>query len=425
MKEGLTLLLLTAAGPLSLFAQNIDIAEESVRRNKRDVEVRFELETTPKTLKNRYKTEVTPYLYAGTDTLRLPPVEVFGKIRYKRERQEQALAGNPRWALSSRQTMEGTPYRYFAAAPYERWMRTASLGIACRTIGCGCDCYDGDRVVAERIPVYVAPVPYLSDRPAEPEKFEVVDARKRWNFDREEIKVIFPVSKTELLLTEYGNQAALDKIIAGIRGLEGLDTLRLSGVEITGFASPEGSEAFNASLGQGRVEALRDYIRSRVPELEEEDFELINGVENWDGLRQKVAASDLPFRQAVLDIIDNESGEARKRALRKLDGGRPYAYLLRHYYPELRNACYIALYYDVLGDRAADAVNAANADIRAGRYAEALERLEPYRTDERAWNPIGVCCMMLEREEEAIEWFEKAVEAGQGEIPLRNLEQLK
>ena len=204
MKEGLTLLLLTAAGPLSLFAQNIDIAEESVRRNKRDVEVRFELETTPKTLKNRYKTEVTPYLYAGTDTLRLPPVEVFGKIRYKRERQEQALAGNPRWALSSRQTMEGTPYRYFAAAPYERWMRTASLGIACRTIGCGCDCYDGDRVVAERIPVYVAPVPYLSDRPAEPEKFEVVDARKRWNFDREEIKVIFPVSKTELLLTEYG-----------------------------------------------------------------------------------------------------------------------------------------------------------------------------------------------------------------------------
>ena len=425
MKDGLKLLLFTAVWPLSLPAQNIYVSGESVRRRQGDVEVRFDLKTTPETLKNRYKMELTPYLYRGTDTLRLPPAEVFGKIRYRRERQEQALAGNPRWALSSRQMMEGTPYRYFAAVPYERWMRTASLGIACRTIGCGCDCYDGNKVVAENIRVYVAPTPYLSDASAEPAQFEVVDARRRWAFDREEIKVIFPVSKTELLLTEYGNQAALDKIIAGIRKIEGIDTLRLHGVEITGFASPEGSEAFNASLGEGRVKALRDYIRSRAPELADEDFELINGVENWEGLRRTVAASDMPGRQKVLDIIDRESGEARKRALRQLDGGRPYAYMLRHYYPELRNASYIALYYDVLDDRGADAVNAANAAIREGRYAEALKMLEPYGNDARAWNSIGVCCMMLEREEEAIEWFEKAAEAGQGETPRKNLEQLK
>lgn len=46
--------------------------------------------------------------------------------------------------------------------------------------------------------------------------------------------------------------------------------------------------------------------------------------------------------------------------------------MLKNFYPELRNACYVAVYYDVLNDVAADAINAANTQIRAGKYAEAL-----------------------------------------------------
>lgn len=98
--------------------------------------------------------------------------------------------------------------------------------------------------------------------------------------------------------------------------------------------------------------------------------------------------------------------------------------MLKEFYPGLRNACYVSVYYDVLGDKAADAVNAANGLIRAGKYSEALEMLLEYRKDDRTFNSIGVCYMMLEDEEEAISWFEKALQAGYTEAE-GNLKQLK
>ena len=108
----------------------------------------------------------------------------------------------------------------------------------------------------------------------------------------------------------------------------------------------------------------------------------------------------------------------------KLAGGKPYRYMLREFYPELRNACYISVYYDVLGDKGADAVNEANALIREGKYDEALAVLLEWKEDARAYNSIGVCYMMLEEDEEAARWFEKAIEAGNAEA-ARNLEQIR
>lgn len=93
------------------------------------------------------------------------------------------------------------------------------------------------------------------------------------------------------------------------------------------------------------------------------DFQLINGVENWDDLRRMVAASDMECRDEVLAVLDNDAGNDRKVALQRLAGGKPYRYMLKNFYPELRNACYVAVYYDVLNDVAADAINAANTQI--------------------------------------------------------------
>ena len=55
---------------------------------------------------------------------------------------------------------------------------------------------------------------------------------------------------------------------------------------------------------------------------------------------------------------------------------------------------------------------------------KALEILSKYESDSRAWNSIGACMMQLERVEEAITWFEKAIEAGSAEA-RENLKYLK
>ena len=90
----------------------------------------------------------------------------------------------------------------------------------------------------------------------------------------------------------------------------------------------------------------------------------------------------------------------------------------------MRKACYIAVYYDELADVAAADINKANELIRQSQPAEALEILKNHEGDSRAWNSIGASMIMLERVEEAIYWFEKAIEAGSTEAQ-ENIQYLK
>ena len=271
----------------------------------------------------------------------------------------------------------------------------------------------------------VADGPVVEEALPEERHYTVVEAKKRWEFRKRNMQVFFPVGKWVLDEDAYGNRETLDEIMAAIRRIMSSGQMELAGVEITGFASPEGGVLLNRQLGQRRAEALRDYVRGEEPSLTEGHFMLVNGVENWDGLRELVVASGMEYRDEVLAILDDEDVEGgRKAALMKLEGGKPYRYMLRELYPKLRNACYIAVYYDVLGDRAADAVNAANGLIREGKYDEALALLLEWQEDARAYNSIGVCYMMLEEEEEALRWFEKAQAAGCPEA-LENIKQLR
>lgn len=400
----------------------VTIGNESVCRQKSNVVVTFDVISLPKSLKNNYKMVITPYLSNGTDTMRLPQVEVYGKVRYKRERQEASLLGNGNWTLPERAIFEGGKYAYRVITPYKPWMRTAAFAVDKRIVGCGCDCYDSTQELTDN--VVIPPLtPIVEPVEQQAEKYEVSEVHKRWEFERE-LRVFFPVAKTGLNENLYDNKVVLDCIIRGILEIEKMECLRLNEVEITGFASPEGELKFNILLGEKRAEALREYVENKVKGLGHAKFHLVNGEENWEGLCGMVAESNLEYKREVLDIIDQKKGNERKNALRKLDGGRVYKYILRHFYPRLRNACYVAVYYDMLVDRAADVINAANKEIGAGRYDEALALLMPYAEDKRAWNSIGVCHMMLDDDTSAIEWFEKAVKAG-NETARKNLEQLR
>ena len=86
------------------------------------------------------------------------------------------------------------------------------------------------------------------------------------------MKVIFQVGRTELQPDRYGNQKVLDEIMAGVEKLRGMEKYQFSGVEINGFASPEGGLELNTRLGQKRAERLQEYIQSQMPDLTSDDF---------------------------------------------------------------------------------------------------------------------------------------------------------
>lgn len=59
--------------------------------------------------------------------------------------------------------------------------------------------------------------------------------------------------------------------------------------------------------------------------------------EDWGGLLAAVAASSLPGKARVEDVIGRYSGDReREAAIRELDNGQTYRLLLKDFYPPLR-----------------------------------------------------------------------------------------
>ena len=147
------------------------------------------------------------------------------------------------------------------------------------------------------------------------------------------------------------NRAALAHFTEAIR--EALEQGTLNRVVIRAGASPDGSQQANERLSQYRVDSLAAYLMrtTGIPAgmLVKESV----GIQ-WERLRELVAASTMPSRDEVLLILDREpvwSFDAqgrvvgsRKQSLMQLHGGRPYNYMLQHFFPELRNSASAMLY---------------------------------------------------------------------------------
>jgi hypothetical protein len=114
---------------------------------------------------------------------------------------------------------------------------------------------------------------------------------------------------------------------------------------LLGLSSPEGAFEFNKRLSGKRAEALKQYIADRIA-LADSCFALVNGDEGWEELRYKVEHSGMEYRKEVLNIIDSVPiMKGREGQLQRLKRGVPYRYLEEHFFPQLRRAGYIKVYY--------------------------------------------------------------------------------
>ena len=177
-------------------------------------------------------------------------------------------------------------------------------------------------------------------------------------------------------------------------------------------------------MGENRAKSLINYILANRPQynLAPDNFTIVNGEENWAGLKSMTLQSQMSeeYKKKIIDIIDSDNGEARKQALKALDGGKVYSRMLKEVYPHLRNALSLTVYYGNSDDKAVDQINLANSLVRKGEYAKALETVAPYSNDFRAYNTYAVALMMNKEFEKAIPYLEKAIAEGE-ELAEKNL----
>ena len=383
------LLLMQAVGLSAKEQVRLSADDVTIGRTGDSVRVSFRLNVAG--LGKDYVLKVTPLLRGKGGQETEPPKLNYGSRRAQIvEWREGGMKKTQ--AVAPAYNKAGEALLYTHTFPYAEWMEGATFCLEAQRAGC-CSKEDIDRYR-----------------------------------DEATLVVYFPVGSVQVLPEFENNRAQLDHLLSVLNKIAASKDSRIAKILVVGSASPDGSAELNSRIADKRAQVLVDYITSRT-KLSSSHFEVKSNLESWRILRRLVADSDMDSRQEVMNIIDTAPvWDAAKKAgrlglLMKLNGGKPYRHMKQHFFPKLRNAGYIKVFYESQPDPELVSLNKAIDLLQAKQYAEVLDTLQG-NTHFRADNLRGVCHMMNGDMEKARALFQKAVAAGDPEAP-KNLKQLE
>lgn len=273
----------------------------------------------------------TPVIKNGADSLELPSVGLYSRTRWFQYLRagEQPLGGEKETTI--RWSERPGAMSYSEIIPYAEWMNGAELYLRRRDYGCCHTLLDESAAALTGYrEVYYMPVFRYVTPVSEAEKSRSLSGRAY---------IDFPVNRTEIYPEYRNNPVELRKIIATIDSVRNDSDITVKSITIKGYASPEGSYANNVRLAKGRTATLKEYVQNMyrfAPDFIATDYE----PEDWEGLREYVAGSDIANREEILAIIDGSLEPDPKNAKIQKDFPVQYAFLLKEVYPGLRHSDY-------------------------------------------------------------------------------------
>lgn len=161
--------------------------------------------------------------------------------------------------------------------------------------------------------------------------------------DADYTEVHFRQNKADLDLDYMDNGKSLEHLH---RVFDSLGIENVAAVEIIAQSSPDGGLARNEWLTEHRSQVILEYMNLHFPELSDR-ISLNTVTESWENLSMYVAQDPNlteKNRTKILDIIDSPtmSVATKKSRLKNNLGsqsklGNLYSYLLKYYYPVIRN----------------------------------------------------------------------------------------
>ena len=326
-----------AAFAQTAYLESVKMENNRVEKVGADVRVQMDLVFDGLDLKKQHSLQLVPVIVSadGTREQSLQPVQVDGRIRNKVLKRREALgeAVPAEGVHLLRDNGNTQSIHYEAATPYASWMLNGRLELRADVTGCA-DCNEGhESLAAGGILPYTEPVMAMAAR-MQPKK----EAVKR----RAEVRTArlqYGQGSHRILPDYKGNRAELDKVRASIDMVKENRDLTITGIFITGYASPESSMAFNQALSERRAQALADYIARQYPDLDKSLWHVKGHGEDWEGLRREVETRPGLLKQAeVLRIIDEcgDDRDACEARFKALNPPEIYQRLLNEMYGPLR-----------------------------------------------------------------------------------------
>ena len=148
--------------------------------------------------------------------------------------------------------------------------------------------------------------------------------------------VRYQVDVAQLSSTLAGNARQLDDLQAFIDKVSQDKSLRVTGVTITGYASPDGPYAPNERLARKRATDFRNYVDSRYRLSASYAVTVSAVVDEWRAAVPAVEASSIPSKQEVLQIL-NGSDKATVKEMRLKRLPAAWNYMRQHILPPMRH----------------------------------------------------------------------------------------
>ena len=429
MKKNI-LLLLGILLTTSLMAQKVQISNPNIREHSDQVTISFTAKLDK--LSSNEKLIVTPVLYNKGGEKELFSIVVAGRNRLISDKR----MGYP----AATKSTDSLSMPYSVTIPYENWMGEVSMRLN-RTVE---DCCNLQQLPIQgvfsnqliRYDVILPPIDSIAAELTATQKLGLNNPFLRpmdeyspasVNFDAPRAAgaqiIRFKQGKVVIDRNYLANKQALEVVKSVVDLVLQDPYASLGKVVLAGGSSPEGLATLNDRVSLQRVTALKQTLCDDV-DVQDDLFEIINLGEDWVGLRQMVASSTMAHKESVLDIIDTYSvQQGREVKLMKLKRGVPYKYMAKHFFPLLRNAGYIRVYYNTKATPDFEQTNKAIGHYNIKAYAAALDCLEDVKSTAITENIKGVCVMMAGDYSKAEQHYEKAIALG-SEQAVINLQQL-
>ena len=325
------------------YMKDITVSGKDVQRQGGEVVVRMNLDLSGVKMKQQHTAELVPVLVSkdGTQEQAFPSIVLNGKIRNRALKREEALTGEPRYTNVNttirRKNGEPQAVDYQATAPFEKWMYDGRLEVREAVTGCA-ECDEGgetstvDPLVLPRfIPNYVTALREPAPEPVK-RRDEVRSARLQY---RQDSYTTDPKFKD--------NANVLAEVQASIDAVKENKDLTITGIYVTGYASPEGTVAYNLKLSERRAKTFTDYVKKQNPNLDASLWHVDWKGEDWAGLREEVQKHPRLLKiDEVLAIIDGCEGDqdACEEKIKALVPPTIYQRLLNEMYGPLRRNDY-------------------------------------------------------------------------------------
>ena len=296
-----------AENEISYLAE-IGIQNRGVVKKGREVQLTMLVDLSELKIKTQHTIALTPILLSkdGNREAAFPPIVIDGKARNKMYLRAQRLESvdippyhdENAQVVIRRRNGKDQGYEYLATVPYEHWMLDGRIELREQVYGC-VNCSEGkaEQVLPGNIlPAFIPDYRICTIVPEpEPVKVRAETRTARLQFRQDSYRIL-PGYKD--------NRSELDTVSHSIQLVEDNEDVSITGIFITGYASPEGTVAHNLKLSENRAKALADYI-CRHDKFDPAMIHVDWKGEDWEGFRLVLDKfPGLLKRGEVVRIID-------------------------------------------------------------------------------------------------------------------------